>query len=77
LLFFCQSQLAGIIRVHPSNPWLVLFQPRPARGLLKMHMKPSLGNPSDWQTKSFSAYTSKRSDEERGAFKKRTIEMFR
>ena len=21
LLFFCQSQLAGIIRAHPSNPW--------------------------------------------------------
>ena len=35
LLFFCQSQLAGIIRVHPSNPWLVLFQPRRACGLLK------------------------------------------
>jgi hypothetical protein len=32
---FCQSQLAGIIRAHPSNPWLVLLQPRPARGLLK------------------------------------------
>jgi len=35
LLFFCQSQLAGIIRAHPSHPWLVLFQQRPARGLLK------------------------------------------
>jgi len=33
--FFCQSQLAGIIRAHPSHPWLVLFQPHPARGLLK------------------------------------------
>jgi len=33
--FFCQSQLAGIIRDHPSLPWLVLFQPRHARGALK------------------------------------------
>jgi len=31
--FFCQSQLDGII--HARNPWLVLLQPRPARGLLK------------------------------------------
>ena len=33
--FFCQSQLDGIIRAHLRNPWLVLLQPRPARGLLK------------------------------------------
>ena len=33
--FFCQSQLTGIIRAHARNPWLVLFQPRPIRGLLK------------------------------------------
>jgi hypothetical protein len=33
--FFCQSQLDGIIRAHLRNPWLVLFQPRLARGLLK------------------------------------------
>ena len=33
--FSCQSQLDGIIRAHLRNPWLVLLQPRPARGLLK------------------------------------------
>jgi len=33
--FFCQSQLHGIIRAHLRNPWLVLLQPRPVRGLLK------------------------------------------
>jgi len=33
--FFCQSQIDGIIRAHLLNPWLVLRQPRPARGLLK------------------------------------------
>jgi hypothetical protein len=33
--FFCQSQIDGIIRAHLRNPWLVLLQPRPARGLLK------------------------------------------
>lgn len=33
--FFCQSQLDGIIRAHLRDPWLVLLQPRPARGLLK------------------------------------------
>ena len=33
--FFCQSQLDGIIRAHLRNPWLVLLQPSPARGLLK------------------------------------------
>ena len=33
--FFCQSQLDGIIRAHLRNPWLVLLQPRPTRGLLK------------------------------------------
>jgi len=32
--FFCQSQFAGIIRAHLSNPWLVLLQPRPACGVL-------------------------------------------
>ena len=36
LLVFCQSQLAGIIRAHPINPWLVLLQPRPVRGVLKI-----------------------------------------
>jgi hypothetical protein len=34
--FFCQSQLAGIIGAHLRNPWLVLRQPRPARGLLRI-----------------------------------------
>ena len=33
--FFCQSQIDGIIRAHLRNPWLVLLQPHPARGLLK------------------------------------------
>jgi len=33
--FFCQSQIDGIIRAHLLNPWLVLRQPRAARGLLK------------------------------------------
>ena len=33
--FFCQSQLDGIIRADLRNPWLVLLQTRPARGLLK------------------------------------------
>jgi len=32
--FFCQSQPDGGIRAHLRNPWLVLRQPRPARGLL-------------------------------------------
>jgi len=41
--FFCQSQLDGIIRAHLRNPWLVLLQPRPARGLLKE--KPELSLP--------------------------------
>jgi len=42
LLFFCQSPLDGIIRVHPIHPWLILLQPRPARGLLqaKNHFVP-------------------------------------
>jgi len=42
VLFFCQSKLAGIIRVHPGNPWLILLQPHPARGLLqaKNHIAP-------------------------------------
>jgi hypothetical protein len=34
--FFCQSQIDGIIRTHLRNPWLVLLQPRPARGLLNI-----------------------------------------
>ena len=43
--FFCQSQLDGIIRAHLRNPWLVLLQPRPARGLLKRsHLILSSGN---------------------------------
>ncbi len=33
--FSCQSQIDGIIRAHLRNPWLVLLQPRPARGLLE------------------------------------------
>lgn len=42
LLVFCQSQLAGIIRAHPINPWLVLLQPRPVRGVLKIpHPRPA------------------------------------
>jgi len=42
--FFCQSQLVGIIRAHLRNPWLVLFQPRLARGLLKIGIgKSALG----------------------------------
>jgi hypothetical protein len=43
--FFCQSQLDGIIRAHLRNPWLVLLQPRPARGLLKTpHLLLTSGN---------------------------------
>jgi hypothetical protein len=37
--FFCQSQIDGIIRAHLRNPWLVLLQPRPARGLLRSYNK--------------------------------------
>jgi hypothetical protein len=40
--FFYQSQIDGIIRAHLRNPWLVLLQPRPARGLLKTENFPSL-----------------------------------
>jgi hypothetical protein len=35
--FFCQSQIDGIIRAYLRNPWLVLLQPRPARGLLRSY----------------------------------------
>jgi hypothetical protein len=37
--FFCQSQLDGIIRAHLLNPWLVLRQPRPARGMPKIYIQ--------------------------------------
>jgi hypothetical protein len=35
LLFFCQSQLAGIIRANQGYPWLLSLQPRNAGGMLK------------------------------------------
>jgi hypothetical protein len=53
--FFCQSQLDGIIRAHLRNPWLVLLQPRPARGLLKEKPDLSLAELTVFIGKSVSA----------------------
>ena len=53
--FFCQSQLDGIIRAHLRNPWLVLLQPRPARGLLKEKPDLSLADLAVLISKSVSA----------------------